>query len=526
MSEYFRQLEQKLGDAVERRAHRRWYSRLQPLGRRSRILAVVIAALVVATPAVGAAAGWFSPGAPDQSIPVSAAYGVGVVEPRGYRMLPLRVSDPAGGPQWGLRLIRTTRGDTCVQLGRVENGRLGTLGIDGAWHNDHLFHPIGPNDTLGDVCGLTDAAGHGFVSVDYGAAEASADASIGSGQAPACNVRSAVADRRQEIKIVERRHPQKGSPLWRLLQRLRRDWNPLPICPKDERVIMVGLLGPDATSVTYRTLSGRLATERAVGGVGAYLIVLPRTPGDECDYGGVAIPNLGCGYGGGGGPMLSNHGAITSVTYKDGRSCSVAPPSGLAAAYNLFTAKVARLPAHATAEWKRLRRQFYRAEHVNGRNLYAKLLPSCPIVGWVRSKTPPITAADLVTPLTVHASTKRHGTCYGGVSGSAPVITCERVSVSFIAREPVTRDGSGYEVDIELPDGGGQGQGNGRDVRAGQRLTFHMTLPLQQVGVCRVTVTYTPPPEELSNPIQPTHGLRRPGSLVVGRFSFRVTAHH
>lgn len=438
-------------------------------------------------------------------------------------MLPIRFADPGGGPPWGLRLIRTSRGDTCVQLGRVENGRLGTLGIDGAWHNDHRFHPIEPNDTLDDVCGATDAAGHGFVSMVYGAAEASADASIGRGQAPACNPADNPARRRRLLEALKA-PPRKGSALWELLER-HIHVRLLPACPKDERLIMVGLLGPDATSVTYRTPSGRLARERTAGGVGAYLIVLPRTAADSCEYGGVEIPNLGCGSGAvSGGGALDSRGAITGVTYRNGSSCSVAPPSGLAAAYNVFTARVARLPAGANAQWLSLRRQFYAAEHVNGRNLYEKLLPSCPLVGWVRAKAT-VTAADVAAPLTVHVEAKPHGACYGSLSGGAPVIACERVAVSFVAREPVTRDGSGYEVNIRLADGGGEGQGTGADVHAGQRLRFHFEFPVQRTGVYRITVTYTPPQDALKRPIQRNLQLRT-GGLVVGRARFTVSKPH
>ena len=43
-----------------------------------------------------------------------------------------------------MRVVRTTRGLVCVQLGRVQEGVLGELGIDGAFHDDLRFHPVGP----------------------------------------------------------------------------------------------------------------------------------------------------------------------------------------------------------------------------------------------------------------------------------------------------------------------------------------------------------------------------------------------
>jgi hypothetical protein len=54
-------------------------------------------------------------------------------------------------------LVHTSRGDTCVQFGRVVDGQIGTLGIDYAWGNDHQFHEIEPNYSPADICGATDA---------------------------------------------------------------------------------------------------------------------------------------------------------------------------------------------------------------------------------------------------------------------------------------------------------------------------------------------------------------------------------
>src|SRR4051794_25652870 len=112
MSDYFDQFERALKDAVARRAHLRWYARVRwPI--RGHGLGIAIAALVVAAPAVaavGAASGWFSAGKPDLFYPASSTSGLGKSIP-GTRMLPIRVADPDGGPPWGMRLVRTSRGD-------------------------------------------------------------------------------------------------------------------------------------------------------------------------------------------------------------------------------------------------------------------------------------------------------------------------------------------------------------------------------------------------------------------------------
>jgi len=58
------------------------------------------------------------------------------------QLLPISVADPGGGLPWGIRLVRTTRGLLCVQVGRLLDGRLGVLGQDGEFHNDGLFHEL------------------------------------------------------------------------------------------------------------------------------------------------------------------------------------------------------------------------------------------------------------------------------------------------------------------------------------------------------------------------------------------------
>jgi hypothetical protein len=39
--------------------------------------------------------------------------------PSSVRLLALCVADPDGSPPWGLRMIKTTRGLMCVQVGRI-----------------------------------------------------------------------------------------------------------------------------------------------------------------------------------------------------------------------------------------------------------------------------------------------------------------------------------------------------------------------------------------------------------------------
>ena len=58
------------------------------------------------------------------------------------RLLPLRAADPGGGAPWGMRIVRTSDGLLCAQVGRVSHGALGQLGLDGAYGDDGRFHPV------------------------------------------------------------------------------------------------------------------------------------------------------------------------------------------------------------------------------------------------------------------------------------------------------------------------------------------------------------------------------------------------
>jgi hypothetical protein len=78
---------------------------------------------------------------------------LGGPKPGSVVLAPLRVRDPAGGLPWGVRIYTPRRSGpaahsplSCVQIGRVLNGRLGVIGEDGAFDNDGLFHvlPVEP----------------------------------------------------------------------------------------------------------------------------------------------------------------------------------------------------------------------------------------------------------------------------------------------------------------------------------------------------------------------------------------------
>ncbi len=164
-----------------------------------------------------------------------ARRGVGAPIPTSARLLDLRVPDPAGGPPWGLRTTRTTRGTTCVEAGRVVDGRLGVLKQDGT------LEPI-PAGKVTASCVANDAAGNAFIGISL-ATTAS------------------------------------GCGLWT---------SQLAQCSAQEpRRVMYGLLGPEATAIVYRD-RGTLHKQAVTPPEGAYLIVLASRP----ERGGYAIGKL------------------------------------------------------------------------------------------------------------------------------------------------------------------------------------------------------------------------------------------
>ena len=140
----------QLYDAAERRARSPRtgllgrFSRARPneRWRRTPLIALGVA-LVLGGGAFGA--GLIQLGAPAKlpfSLDGNPREGSGALVPGTVRMLPIAAPDPAGGPDWGMRVLSTTRGEGCLQLGRLLDGKLGALGQDGAFGNDGRFHEL------------------------------------------------------------------------------------------------------------------------------------------------------------------------------------------------------------------------------------------------------------------------------------------------------------------------------------------------------------------------------------------------
>lgn len=259
--------------------------------RRPWLLIPGVALLLVTTTIALAATGVILTGAPvPPAGPMSPAVGAGLPLPGQWRLLPLRVPDPGGGLPWGMRVVHTTRGLVCVQIGRVQNGQLGELGIDGAYHDDGRFHPVGP----GVLPTYAGGASEGGVTSERGSCVLADGDVTGNGEAWGSAVAAEFWGVNENAAFALERRP---GPTAR-----RRD-------------ITYGILGPHAVSVTYR--EGRaLHTDPVVAGVGAYLIVQAAAPASTHEGHGEAPGTDTPGEGPG------TTGALAMISYDDhGRLC-------------------------------------------------------------------------------------------------------------------------------------------------------------------------------------------------------------
>jgi hypothetical protein len=243
-------------------------------------VALLALAVVLATAAITlAATGVILTGSPvgTASAPI-ATVGEGIPVAGGAQLLSLRAPDPAGGLPWGMRVVHTTRGLICVQIGRVYDGQLGQLGIDGAFHNDGRFHPL-PADALPEV--LANAAG-------WMTGNCASPGDIYAGDSVGLELSAATS-------------PRPGAGV-----------------SADRREISFGLLGVHAVSIAYREGS-QTRTQSVLPGLGAYLIVQRYTSGRP--LGSVSETDGRDEPGNYSGPASPN-GALSAITYSyAGRPC-------------------------------------------------------------------------------------------------------------------------------------------------------------------------------------------------------------
>lgn len=279
------EVERALLDAVSRHQAARRSSRLAHVRTRSfRLPALAVLLLLGTTTIALAASGVILTGS---NVPIHGTprpgYGFGVPSRGSGVLLPLRAPDPAGGPPWGMRVLRTTRGYLCAELGRVDDGRLGELGIDGSFHDDGRFHPLPAN-------ALPEGRGLGFNVVCESPGRSGFAATI-------IGVEPSAAG-----KPGEKTSPRAGL-----------------------REISLGLLGKHAREITYRSEDG-LKRADVLPKLGAYLVVRRATHGGQIDS--ISESPVAQSQ-----PVVNPIGALTSIAYSFGkRTCTVTSRTGNALA--------------------------------------------------------------------------------------------------------------------------------------------------------------------------------------------------
>jgi hypothetical protein len=271
-----RELTQAIGRQLPGNRGRRWrrVSMIVPVAATLTGTAVALAA----TGVIGFGSSEPAPGIRTGSPAASPRSGFGVVLAGSAHLLSLRVQDPGSPLPWGIRVSQTSRGLGCLAAGLVLDGQLGALGSDGDFANDGLFHPFPVDVSPGPSgCAPLDGRGDLFISVSESDVPTSASAlhrCPGAGTAA-------------------------GAP-------------PSELCTGIEtRDIYYGLLGPDATAITY-TDGSSTRTVVPQGPEGAYLIILPAAPHD--------LNGVSSG-------LLPTGPPITRITYRGGLVCSLAGAS-------------------------------------------------------------------------------------------------------------------------------------------------------------------------------------------------------
>lgn len=499
MSDYFDRVERGLRDAVAERRHVPWYRRLAV--RPARGVAVVAACLVVSGSAL-AASGVFRTGAPvAPEVAPLAGTNVGAPIPSSALLLALRVADPGGGPPWGLRTIKTTRGLMCVQVGRIVDGRIGVLGRDGAFHDDGRFHPLSIDylENGSFNCGTEDGHGNAFLNEEaFGVPVGGLRNREGGGSGGCYRPRPSA-----------RQCP-----------------------PSDLRNIYYGLLGPDATSIAYRA-NGVERTMATTGTDGAYLVVTRHSASGclrgsaECSGHFAGVFRSRGSSGDTGGPTLNAFGVVRAVAYRGGSSCRLPDQDEVRAREHAEEAAFRRrLQKRYPAVYRKLREA---EAHMRGARLSSREMREleslrqrpagyspenpCPAVGYAPLRAAHFTTAEIATPLHVHIESARfYCERRGHTEPCGPVaprgfreIDMQPgwhellVIIALKTRIAITNYNRHYEINTSstAPSGnprcpGGVGGGtfgpSDSDYRVGQEVIFTEFIPAECRGVFHVKV--------------------------------------
>lgn len=238
--------------------------------------------------------------------------GLGVPIASSIKLGDVVARDPAGGPPWALRFVRTSRGYGCVQVGRLVRGKLGMLGLDGAFANDGQFHELRADDLTRGQCRPIDANGRTFIAVSQPAVSRSAsDAgckTVATELPPATRLAKVPRRQRKSLESAVKR-PVRGA------------------CPRDgRRALYYGLLGPHVTELRHRVPDGPQIRSKAGEG-GAYLFV-DRAPawvnGGSILSSDAKISETSININ----PLLQSFSGVSAITYDDGTACIVVADGG------------------------------------------------------------------------------------------------------------------------------------------------------------------------------------------------------
>jgi hypothetical protein len=280
----------------ERAAHEKRLAhdkRRRPAWRRGGLaLPFAIGAVVLVAASAGAAL-LLTPGekvAPAFVIPATPNDGLGEPVSETLTPLPMRVADPEGGPPWGMRVIRTTRGLLCLQGGRVVGGALGALGNGYAFNGDGRFHPLLPEDAIStNACPAVGSTATAFLPAP-----------------PVIVPANGVSLAGENVAVGDKNHCDlPGQSNWGVR------------CPQSElRQVAMGLLGPGARSIRVSTPNG-IFTTTPYGPEGAYLVVLPAQSNANASMSSGAYDGP-FGY-----VSHAAGGATLTVTYDDDSYCQI-----------------------------------------------------------------------------------------------------------------------------------------------------------------------------------------------------------
>lgn len=416
LAQVLERIHRSASSATERRLWRRW--RRAPVA-----LPALIGALLLS--AGGAAAALLlapgEPVAPAYVLPATPNTGLGEPVPASLALLPMRVSDPEGGPPWAMRAIRTSRGLLCLQGGRVVEGRLGGLGSGYAFHGDQRFHPFLADDAVAtDAC---PAAGDGAGAFLPGPPVI----------VPANGLALAGENVKREDQL---RCDLPGQADWGVR------------CPQQElRQVAMGLLGPHAQSIEVTTPQRSFAVA-PYGPLGAYLIVLPAQPQANASMssGGYEDP---FGY-----ASRAPGGATLTVTWDDGTRCQIpAAAAGQqcrAHAGTEATPSAAELAAPVQASYVPLARDAVRPLLVHDGSGAALPAPGASSAQGENAEPGPAIAVSFHAPVAIAGSASAYVVelrPHGDAGCQAPAVIVSQPTEQTLAK------GAAVQITVALPGG-------------------------------------------------------------------------